>query len=57
MSVRDKLVELAYVRWELRQRADMRESVDTAKRAAALGRTVYPTHPATQMHRRAVTTG
>ena len=57
MSVRVKLVELAYVRWELRQRADMRESVDPVKRAAAAGRTVYPTQPAAQMHRQAVTTG
>jgi hypothetical protein len=30
MSVRDKLVELAYVRWELREREQAREQADAA---------------------------
>jgi hypothetical protein len=38
MSVRDKLVELAYVRWELRQRADARQPARTVARAAEPGR-------------------
>jgi hypothetical protein len=34
MSVRDKLVELSYVRWELRQRADAGEPAGAMARPA-----------------------
>jgi hypothetical protein len=57
MSVRDKLVELAYVRWELRQRADTREPVDTLKGATHSGRQVYPAQRARQTQPQPLTSG
>ncbi len=55
MSVRDKLVELAYVRWELRQRADAREQADALEGATNPGRKVYPAQRGRQTQRQPVT--